>query len=171
LQICQQTSSTMHSECFAGTAGERLSSQILLAAHLSVMYPRRVQIWWAKGQSSSRCVQVSGAILQSSQTGSSTTPFLWRLSRHCSLSCTSSQPKNWGLFSSSRVKANFFCVYSVFVFTHLNGSAHFFWHLDPVNVKFFCDGILTIWSTKWSLFTKLFAQMDCKSRDESNDAN
>ena len=30
---------------------------------------------------------------------------------------------------------------------------------------------LSIWSTKWSLFTKLFAQMGCKSRDESNDAN
>jgi hypothetical protein len=42
----------MHSECFAGTDGGRLSSQILLAVHLSVMYPRRVQIWWAKGQSS-----------------------------------------------------------------------------------------------------------------------
>ena len=25
------------------------------------------------------------------------------------------------------------------------------------------------WSTKWSLFTKLFAQMGCKSRDESNE--
>ena len=31
--------------------------------------------------------------------------------------------------------------------------------------------ILLIWSTKWSLFTKLFAQMGCKSRDESNDGN
>ena len=94
-QICQQTSSTMHSECFAGTDGGRFSSQIVLAVHLSVMYPRRVQIWRAKGQSSSRCVQVSRAALQSSQTGSSTIPFLWRLSRHCSLSCTSSQAKNW----------------------------------------------------------------------------
>jgi len=36
---------------------------------------------------------------------------------------------------------------------------------------FFCVGILLIWSTKWSLFAKLFAQMSCKSRDESNDAN
>ena len=34
-----------------------------------------------------------------------------------------------------------------------------------------CDGILLIWSTRWSLFTKFFAQMDCKSRDESNDVN
>ena len=39
------------------------------------------------------------------------------------------------------------------------------------NANFFCDGILLIWSTKWSLFIKLFAQMGCKSRDESNDAN
>jgi len=37
--------------------------------------------------------------------------------------------------------------------------------------KKFCDGILLIWSTKWSLFSKLFAKMGCKSRDESNDAN
>ena len=34
-----------------------------------------------------------------------------------------------------------------------------------------CDEILLIWSTKWSLFTKFFVQMGCKSRDESNDAN
>ena len=40
-----------------------------------------------------------------------------------------------------------------------------------VNAKNFCVRILPIWSTKWSLFTKLFAQMGCKSRDESNDAN
>ena len=39
------------------------------------------------------------------------------------------------------------------------------------NVKKICDGILLIWSTKWSLFTKIFAQMGCKLRDESNDAN
>ena len=42
-------------------------------------------------------------------------------------------------------------------------------------VQMFCkknfDGILLIWSTKWNLFTKLFAQLGCKSRDESNDAN
>ena len=31
------------------------------------------------------------------------------------------------------------------------------------------NGILLIWSTKWSLFIKLFAWMDCKSRDESNE--
>ena len=31
----------------------------------------------------------------------------------------------------------------------------------------FCEGILLIWST----ITKLFAQMGCKSRDESNDTN
>jgi hypothetical protein len=37
--------------------------------------------------------------------------------------------------------------------------------------KFYCSkGILPIWSTKWSLFAKLFAWMGCKSRDESNDA-
>jgi len=30
-------------------------------------------------------------------------------------------------------------------------------------------GILLIWSTKWSLFIKLFAWMGCKSRDESNE--
>ena len=35
------------------------------------------------------------------------------------------------------------------------------------NTNFFYDGILLI----WSLFTKLFAQMECKSRDESNGAN
>jgi len=34
-----------------------------------------------------------------------------------------------------------------------------------------CDEILLIWSTKWSLFTNFFAQMGCKSRYESNDAN
>ena len=34
-----------------------------------------------------------------------------------------------------------------------------------------CDGILRIWSTKWSLFIKLFIHMGCKSRDGSNDAN
>ena len=39
------------------------------------------------------------------------------------------------------------------------------------SAKKFCVGILLIWNTKWSLFTKLFAQMGCKSRDESNDAN
>ena len=34
--------------------------------------------------------------------------------------------------------------------------------------KIVTSNILThAWSTKWSLFTKLFAQMDCKSRDES----
>ena len=38
-------------------------------------------------------------------------------------------------------------------------------------VKKICDGILLIWSNKWSLFTKLFAQIGCKSRDKSNDAN
>ena len=37
--------------------------------------------------------------------------------------------------------------------------------------KFFCKWILLIWSTKWSLFINFFAQIDCKSRDESNDAN
>ena len=37
--------------------------------------------------------------------------------------------------------------------------------------KTFCVGILLIWSTKWSLFTNFFAQMSCKSRDKSNDAN
>ena len=42
--------------------------------------------------------------------------------------------------------------------------------LDVLQKKI-CDEILLIWSTKWSLFTKLFAQMGCKSRDESNDAN
>ena len=35
--------------------------------------------------------------------------------------------------------------------------------------KIFFVGILPIWSTKWSLFTKLFAWMGCKSRDESNE--
>ena len=30
-------------------------------------------------------------------------------------------------------------------------------------------GILLIWSTKWSLFIKLFAWMGCKSGDESNE--
>jgi hypothetical protein len=40
-----------------------------------------------------------------------------------------------------------------------------------VKIKKNFEGILLIWSTKWSLFTKLFAQMGCKSRDESNDAN
>ena len=39
-----------------------------------------------------------------------------------------------------------------------------------VNAKF-CEGILLIWSTKWSLFTNFFVQMGYKSRDESNDAN
>ena len=37
--------------------------------------------------------------------------------------------------------------------------------------KKICDGILLIWSNKLILFTKLFAQMGCKSRDKSNDAN
>ena len=37
--------------------------------------------------------------------------------------------------------------------------------------KLFCKRILLIWSTKWNLFTKLFAQMGCKLRDESNNAN
>ena len=31
--------------------------------------------------------------------------------------------------------------------------------------------LTNFWSTKWNLFTKLFAQMICKSRDEFNDAN
>jgi len=39
------------------------------------------------------------------------------------------------------------------------------------NTNFFCDGILLIWSTKWSLFKIFFAQIGRKSRDESNDAN
>jgi len=39
------------------------------------------------------------------------------------------------------------------------------------SAKKFCVGILLIWSTKWSLFTNFFAQMGCKSRDESNDAD
>ena len=42
--------------------------------------------------------------------------------------------------------------------------------LVPTQKKF-CDGILLIWSTKWSLFIKLFAQMGCKSRNESNNTN
>ena len=37
--------------------------------------------------------------------------------------------------------------------------------------KIFCVGILLIWSIKWSLFTKIFAQMNCKSRDKFNDDN
>ena len=45
------------------------------------------------------------------------------------------------------------------------------WGLPLHKRKIFFEWILPIWSTKWSLFTKLFAQMGCKSRDESNDAN
>ena len=37
-----------------------------------------------------------------------------------------------------------------------------------VNAKF-CEGILLIWSTKWSLFTKKFSWMGCKSRGDSNE--
>ena len=44
-----------------------------------------------------------------------------------------------------------------------NTKAVFSW-----SVNFFCVGILLIWSTKWSLFTKFFTQMSCKLRDESN---
>jgi len=66
------------------------------------------------------------------------------------------------------------CVYRVYYYLLSSASSRRQRScLVPVRCKrnFFCDGILLIWSTKWSLFTKLFAQMCCKSRDESNDTN
>ena len=45
--------------------------------------------------------------------------------------------------------------------------------INPINTKKTVTSNVSThaWSTKWSIFTELFAQMDCKSQDESNDAN